>query len=157
MVSGLWNCFQTTGEYIRRPGQGHTRYTTVRQDCYILQIALLHHHESPRALHIDLRQAPAVCISDQTVRNRLQEENLRSRRPVPGPVFTGQQSAKQPDLSSPEITKISSCVTGVLYSSQMSRAFTCPRVTDVQGCGNGLESVTPSAISWNTIDMEVGP
>ncbi|CAF4872595.1 unnamed protein product [Pieris macdunnoughi] len=58
----LWKRYRETGEYSRRRGQGRKRKTTRLQDRYIVNCALQ--------------------ISEQTVRNRLLEANLRSRRPV---------------------------------------------------------------------------
>lgn len=87
VVSRLWNRFQITGRYVRRPGQGRVRCTTARQDRYIRQMALRHRQETARGLQMDFQQATGVRISDQTVRNRLHDDNLHSRRPVRGTIL----------------------------------------------------------------------
>ncbi len=43
-----------------------------------------------RDLQNYLQQATGVNISDQTIRNRLHEGGLRTRRPLVGPVLTAQ-------------------------------------------------------------------
>ncbi len=91
-------------------------------------MALQHHHENARGLQIDFQQATVVRISDQTVRNRLHEENLTSRRPARGPILTEQHHS---DLILHGTNRIGSCATVVLYSPQTSHTFTYPRAIDM--------------------------
>lgn len=88
VVSRAWNRYVATGGYNRRPGQGRLRCTTARQDRYIRQMAVRRRQSTARALQIDFQQASGRRISDQTVRNRLHEDNLQSRRPARGPILT---------------------------------------------------------------------
>ncbi len=46
VVSLLWNRFQRSDGYVRRPSQGHTLYTTSRQNRYIRKLALQRRHET---------------------------------------------------------------------------------------------------------------
>ncbi|KAI4900535.1 hypothetical protein NFI96_006831 [Prochilodus magdalenae] len=74
--------FQETGSYSRRAGQGCIRSLTPQQDQYppLCKEEQDEHCQSPTA----------VNVSDQTIRNRPHEGGLRARRPVVGPVLTGQ-------------------------------------------------------------------
>ena len=128
VVSRLLNRFQPTGGYLRLPARGRRHFTIIaRQDRYIRQMP----HSSAQRLPTGDRLS-GVRISDQIVRKRLHEENLRSscRRAVRGQVHTGQHRTAPP-LNLPRITRIGNCATGVLNSSQTSPAFMYPRVTDV--------------------------
>lgn len=82
VIYRLWKRYRETGEYSRRRGQGRKRKTTRLQDRYIVNCALRNRTTTARDLQNTLRTATGVEISDQTVRNRLMEANLRSRRPV---------------------------------------------------------------------------
>lgn len=84
----LYRKFHDTGSYSRRPGQGRKRKTTRQQDRFLKNCALRRRTSTARALLNDLVTATGVQISDQTVRNRLKEANLRSRRPVRKPRLT---------------------------------------------------------------------
>ncbi len=94
VVSRAWNRYLASGGYVSRPGQGRLRCTTAGQDGYIRQMAVRRHHSTARALQMDFLQASGQRISDQTVRDRLHENGLHSRRPARGPIFTrGQRRA----------------------------------------------------------------
>ncbi|CAF4805054.1 unnamed protein product [Pieris macdunnoughi] len=82
VIYRLWKRYRETGEYSRRRGQGRKRKTTRLQDRYIVNCALRNRTTTARDLQNTLRTATGVEISDQTVRNRLLEANLRSHRPV---------------------------------------------------------------------------
>ena len=90
VIARLWNRYQTTGGYGRRPGQGRRRCTTPRQDRYLRNMAVRNRQETARGLQIDFREATGVRVSDQTIRNRLHEDNMRSRRPARCPELTPQ-------------------------------------------------------------------
>ncbi|CAF4872624.1 unnamed protein product [Pieris macdunnoughi] len=82
VIYRLWKRYRETGEYSQRRGQGRKRKTTRLQDRYIVNCALRNRTTTARDLQNTLRTATGVEISEQTVRNRLLEANLRSRRPV---------------------------------------------------------------------------
>lgn len=71
-----------TGLYKRRQGQGKKRKTTRNQDRFLVISALRRRTSTASDLQNELRMADGVEISDQTVRNRLREHNLRARRPM---------------------------------------------------------------------------
>lgn len=81
----LWTRYRETGLVTRRPGSGRNRKTTAAEDRFLRLQALRNRTVTARDLQADIRQATGCVISDQTVRNRLYEVNLRSRRPVKVP------------------------------------------------------------------------
>ena len=79
VVSRLWNHFQTTGGHARHLVQGRTCCTTARR---IAASGKWLPGAATSMTKLHERLATGVRISDYTVRSRLHEENLRSRRPV---------------------------------------------------------------------------
>ncbi|KAG8284281.1 hypothetical protein J6590_108265 [Homalodisca vitripennis] len=88
VISRLWNRHQELGTLQRRPGQGRSRSTTHIEDRFLRVNALRNRFLTARELQNDLSQATGNRVSDQTVRNRLREAGLRSRRPARVPRLT---------------------------------------------------------------------
>ena len=88
VVNRLWNNYLESGNYNRRPGQGRPRATTGVQERYLRTLALRNRQSTARALRNDFQLATGVCLSNQTVRNRLHNDTLQARRPATGPVLT---------------------------------------------------------------------
>lgn len=95
VIARLWRRYQETGRYTRRPGQGRPRITTAREDRYLQLLATRNRLSTARALENDFHQATGVHISDQTARNRLHDNGMRSRRPARGPILTVQHRASR--------------------------------------------------------------
>ena len=93
IVIQLWRSYQESGEYTRRQDQGRSRMTTPIQDHYLVLRSLLDHTCTARALEINFRHAAEVHLPYQTLRNRLNDDCTRARRPARGPVLTAQHSA----------------------------------------------------------------
>ena len=84
-----------TGEYARREGQCRSRMTTPRQDRFLVLLSRRNRMSTARVLEIDFRRATTVHLSDQTVRNRLHEDDMRARRPARGPILTAQHRVQR--------------------------------------------------------------
>jgi transposase len=82
VIIRLWRRYQDEGIYTRRRGQGRHRMTTARQDRYFVTKACRNRVNSARGLHTEFQMATGIRLSSQTVRNRLHEHNLKSRRPA---------------------------------------------------------------------------
>lgn len=81
VISRLWTRYRSTGSVAERHG-GRYRCTTRRQDRYIQITARRTPTITALMLAVRLHRSSGILISDQTVRNRLHEVNLRSRRPL---------------------------------------------------------------------------
>ena len=81
-LSRLVERFNTTNAVHDRSRSGRPRATTARQDRYFCNLTLRDRRVTARSLQSELRTAVGVNVSDQTIRNRLRENNLRSRRPA---------------------------------------------------------------------------
>ena len=67
--------------------------TTSIQDRFLVLLSRRNHMSTPKALEINFRRAAEVHLPDQTVRNRLNDDYTRVRRPARGPVLTAQHCA----------------------------------------------------------------
>lgn len=81
-IQNLWNRFQETGSVRRRPGSGRVRITTAQEDRYIRLSARRDRTTTARKLQNRLRLTTGTRVSDQTIRNRLHEDQQASRRRV---------------------------------------------------------------------------
>ena len=67
--------------------------TSQREDQFLRNLALRNRQYTARRLQIDFQHAVGQRISDQTIRNRLHEGDLRARRLARGPILTRQHRA----------------------------------------------------------------
>ena len=85
VVSRMWNRFITTGN-VRHlhagGGGGRERSTYEIQDRFLVVQARRHRFDNATTLRRDFQNATDVRISTQTIRNRLHDAGLRSRRPA---------------------------------------------------------------------------
>ena len=85
VVSRMWNRFITTGN-VRHlhagGGGGRERSTNEVQDRFLVVQARRHQFDNATTLRRDFQNATGVRISTQTIRNRLHDAGLRSRRPA---------------------------------------------------------------------------
>lgn len=88
VIQRLRDRFNNTGNVQEPRRSGRPRMTTRRDDRYVILSALRVRTATANTLRGQLRTATNVLVSDQTVRNRLHEVDLRSRRRVVRPPLT---------------------------------------------------------------------
>lgn len=96
VIGRLWQRFRATGSVQNRPRSGRPRSTTAREDRYLTTMTLRQRRVTARRLRDRLRVTTGTLVSDQTVRNRLRANNLRSRRPaVRAPLLPRHRTARR--------------------------------------------------------------
>lgn len=88
MISKLKAKFRDTGDVKDRPRSGRPRKTTAAEDRYIIMAALRNRRLSAKTLQARHTRRYGNRVSDQTIRNRLHEANLHSRKPARKPKMT---------------------------------------------------------------------
>ena len=81
-VRDTWDRYIERGNFSRRRGSGRPRITTVADDRFLLIRSLRDRRTNSVSLKNDLQMVRRVRISEDTVRRRLNEAGLRSRRPA---------------------------------------------------------------------------
>lgn len=84
-----------TGRFTRRLGQGRRRCTTAREDRAIGRRALQERQATARTLAGHHTAVTDQIISAQTIRRRLREQNIRSRKPMKVPKMTAAHRANR--------------------------------------------------------------
>lgn len=84
-VHRIYTRFLETGAYTRRPGTGPQRRTNPNDDRFIVLECLRNRHATAVEIRNRLHHARNTNVSERTVRRRLEEANLTSRRPATGP------------------------------------------------------------------------
>ena len=87
-IRNVWRRFQETQSYRRRPGAGRPRVTSAVDDRYLTICVRRNPFRSARRIQNEFRHATQITLSTQTVRNRLHEAGLNSRRPRVVPRMT---------------------------------------------------------------------
>jgi transposase len=87
-VRRVYQRFQDTGSFNRRPGASRRRYTSDRDDRFIESTSLTNRRLNAIQIQRQLRDVRGVVVNEWTVRRRLQETNLTPRRPATGPKLT---------------------------------------------------------------------
>lgn len=87
-VVRCWNRFRATGSVEDRPRSGRPRSTSRNEDRYIGLTARREPFSTAGDYRRQLQRATGTTISDQTIRNRLHEINLRARRPLHRPLLS---------------------------------------------------------------------
>ena len=82
VVSRMWNRFITTGNVRHLHAGGRERSTNEVQDRFLVVQARRHRFDNATTLRRDFQNATGVRISTQTIRNRLHDAGLRSKRPA---------------------------------------------------------------------------
>ena len=87
-IRNVWQRYQDTLGYRRRPGSGRRRSTNAGHDRYLTLLARRDPFQPARVIQNEFRHATRINIGAQTVRNRLHEGHLFSRRPHVVPRMT---------------------------------------------------------------------
>ena len=82
VVSRMWNRFITTDNVRHLHAGGQERSTNEVQDRFLVVQARCRRFDNATSLRRDFQNATGVRISTQTIRNRLHDAGLRSRRPA---------------------------------------------------------------------------
>ena len=82
VVSRMWNRFITTGNVRHLHAGGRERSTSEVQDRFLVVQARRYRFDNVTTLRRDFQNATGVRISTQTIRNRLHDAGLRSKRPA---------------------------------------------------------------------------
>ena len=81
VITRAWSRFQRNGTLVRHHGGGRERATSAAQDRFLVIQARRNRFSTASQLRIDLQNASGVNSLTQTIRSRLHEGGLRSRRP----------------------------------------------------------------------------
>lgn len=87
-LSRMVRRFNETGSHLRRPGQGRKRCTTPIDERFLRQSALRNRRTTSTILQNELVAARNVHVSSRTIRRRLNEAGLTSRKPAKKPLLT---------------------------------------------------------------------
>ena len=85
--------------FSRRPGSGRKRSTTERDDRFMTLEVLRDRHTTAVQVQNRLRHFHQLDVSVSTIRRRLQEANLKSRRPATGQLLTRQHRIARLDFA----------------------------------------------------------
>ncbi|KAK7093882.1 hypothetical protein V1264_007565 [Littorina saxatilis] len=88
VVVRLHQKFQATNSVLERPRSGRPKKTTQREDRFIRRQALQQRGATANIIRGQLRVATNTNVSTKTIRKRLHEVGLRSRRPAVRPRLT---------------------------------------------------------------------
>ena len=81
VITRAWARFRTYGTPVSRHAGGRERSTNAAEDRFLVIQARRNRFATATQLRADLQNASGVNVSTQTIRNRLHENGLRSRRP----------------------------------------------------------------------------
>lgn len=89
-ISRILQRYRELGSYTRRSGSGRRRSTSARDDQFLRLNVLRDRHTTAVQARSMLEQVRGTNVSEWTVRRRLREAQLHSRRPAKGPQLTRQ-------------------------------------------------------------------
>ncbi|KAJ4437460.1 hypothetical protein ANN_17604 [Periplaneta americana] len=94
-VERVYHRFRETGCYSRRPGSVRKRVTSARDDHFIFLNTLRDRHSTAVETRRAFQKIKQVNVSKRTVRRRLDECGLNSRRPAKGPELIRQHRVER--------------------------------------------------------------
>ncbi|KAK7105640.1 hypothetical protein V1264_016995 [Littorina saxatilis] len=134
VAARLHQKFQATNIVLERPRSGRPKKTTQREDRFISRQALQQRGTTANIIRGQLRVATNTNISTKTIRKRLHEVGLRSRRPAVRPRLTA--AHRQARLPGGHASN------GPMCCSAMSPALICTIMTVGLVCGGVMVSGT---------------
>ena len=151
VVSRMWNRFITTGNVRYLHAGGRERSTNEVQDRFLVVQARRHRFDNTTTLRRDFQNATGVRISAQTIRNRLHDAGLRSRRPAIRVPLT--RYHVQMRLAGHGIMSLGPKMTGPQSCLQTSPGFEWTLPIDVLGYGECQISVLLQFVWQNMIGL----
>ena len=139
VVSRMWNLFITAGNVRHLHAGGREHSTNEVQDRFLVVQVRRHRFDNATTLRRDFQNATGVRISTQTIRNRLHDAGLRSRRPAIRVPLT--QFHAQMRLAWARIMSLGPKMTGPQSCLQTSPGFVWTLPIDVLGYGECQMSV----------------
>lgn len=94
-ISRIVTRFNETGSHSRRAGQGRKRCTDLRDERFLRQTVLRNRRITGTVLKNDLANTRNLLVSSRTIRRRLNEAGLSSRRPAKKPLLTRQHRVQR--------------------------------------------------------------
>lgn len=87
--------YRESGEYSRRPGSGRKRATSRADDRFVKMTSLRNRFLTAVDVRDRLQNVRGVVVSTETVRRRLKQAGLASRRPVKSPQLTREHRVRR--------------------------------------------------------------
>ena len=127
IIQRLRERFNNTRSVQEPRRSGRPRVTTARQDHFIALSALRTRSATANTIRRQLQAASNINVSDQTIRNRLHEANLRSRRAAVRPILTPAHRAVRLAWARRHLAWTRQQWSRVLFSDESQ--FSCPSTT----------------------------
>ena len=153
VVSRMWKRFITTGNVRHLHAGGRERSTNEVQDRFLVVQARRHRFDTATTLRRDFQNATGVRISTQTIRNRLHDAGLSSRRPAIGVPLTRYHVQMRLAWARDHVTWTQNDWAPVLFTDQTSPGFVWTLPTDVLGHGECQMSVLFQFVWQNMIGL----
>ena len=118
--------FRETQSYSRRPGSGRKRITSGRDDRFLVSQVLRDRHTTAVEARKRLQQVRGVNVSERTVRRRLEEQSLQSRRPAMGPDLTREHRFARLQFARQHAQWTVQQWSSVLFSDESRFSLKCP-------------------------------
>lgn len=118
--------YQETGHYTRRPGSGGQRCTSARDDRFIVLEILRNRYLTAVEIRQRLQISRGVNVSERTVRRRMEEVNLKARRPARGPELLRQHRVARLQFAQEHANWTHEQWTTVLFTDECRIALRAP-------------------------------
>lgn len=124
-VRRVYQRFLQTGGYIRRRGSGRIRCTSERDDRFIVSTSLRNRFSNAVQLQQQLQATRRRAVSVSTVRRRLKEKDIMSRRAATGPKLTAQHRQARLQFGREHVNWTLAQWSAVLFSDETRVCLFC--------------------------------